>query len=268
MRSPYDFPEIEGELQWESENYTGSHPNHEVAWTVLATSENLKQIHDFVSQTAGNDIDDGKKFQHILIRQGANALESLYLLTKYHQYNAARGRARYLFETYLILRRLNRNQQKAAQKWEDSREEAHTIDFDEELEPLEKQTDALHEFRKEEKKRIKKEYNQTSSYTDLYQLLSDRGSHPTSVRGSLIDGRRAMRSENSLYKIGLVFAFGIVTQYIRTFAETPTRWRIQKWADEVIVQVKFALYPKGLPTLFKDELHFWDPGSYKSPFVE
>lgn len=263
MRSPYDFPEIEGELQWQSENYTRSHPNHVVAWTVLATSENLKEIHDFVGQTAGYDIDDGKKFQHLLIRPGANALESLYWLTKHHQYNAARGRVRYLYETYLILRYLNRDQQEAAQKWEDTRDEARQIDIVEELKPLEKQPDALHEARKTEKKRVKKEYGQESSYADFYRLLSDRGSHPTSMRGSFVDGQRSTESEESLYKLGLMLAFGIVAQYILTFEGTQTRWRIQKRADEILVQIKYALYPDGLLTLFEDELFLWDPVLYK-----
>jgi len=267
VNSPFDFPEIEGQLQWASEEYSHSHPNSLIAWTTLVSSVNLKEIYQLVNQTAGQDVDDGKKFQHNLILQGANALQSLYLLTKNNQYNAARGRARYLYETYLILRRLNRDQQEAAKKWNETREEARFRGSNQKFEPLEKQTDALHELRKDEKDLIKKEFGQTNPYTDFYQILSDRGSHPTSIRGSLIDGHHSSASEASLFKGGLAFAFGISAQYIRTFAGTPTRWRIQKHADDIIVQIKFALYPSGLPTIFRDELYFWNPGQYQSPFI-
>lgn len=267
MKSLFDFPEIEGQLQWESEKYDLSHPNWEVAWALLASTQNLKEIHEFTGRTAGDDTDDGKKFQHILIGQGANALESLHWLTKHHQYTAARGRVRYLFETYLVLRGLNRDQRRAAKKWNDVRNEAHSLYPQDELKPLEEQPDALHGLRKEEKGRLKDEFDETDAYSDFYQLLSDRGSHPASFRGAAADNRHSLQNENSVFGLGLVFAFGLAAQYVRTYVGTPTRWEIQNRADHIFVTVKIALHPLGLPTLFKDELFFWNPTRWRSPFV-
>jgi hypothetical protein len=244
-----------------------SHPNWLAAWTVLSTVENLKEVHEFVAATAGDDTGDGRMFQHILVRQGANALESLYWLTKHHQYNSARGRCRYLYETYLVLKGLNRDQERAAEKWDETREEARERGTDKVLKPLEKQTQALHDFRKEERKRVEREFGETDVYKDFWRLLSDRGSHPTSIRGSMIDERSSVESEDSLFRTGLVLVFGIAAQYIRTFAGTPTRWRVQKRVDPIIVEIKLAMQPYGLPTFLEEEVFFWDPTLRRSPFV-
>jgi len=268
MRSRFEFPEIEGKAKWNSEKYSFLHPNRRSAWTVLTTAENIKDIYKFVDQNAGDAADDSRKFQHTLIQQGANALESLYWLTKYHQYNAARGRARYLYETYLILRGLNRDRKRAAQKWEETRQEARDVSSQSDIKPLERQTQALHDLRKEERKRIEREFGDTDAYKEFWRLLSDRGSHPTSIRGSLVDGRHSVESEDSLYRTGLVLAFGLATQYICSFSGTEMRWPIQKRADHVIVETKLILQPQGLPTFLKDELYFWDPIRWRSPFID
>jgi len=268
MHSHLDFPSVEGKLNWKSEKYELTHANWEIAWTLLTTAENLRELHEFIAENAGQDIDDGKMFQHVLVRKGANAVESLYWLVKNHQYDAARGRARYLYETYLVLRALNRDQNRAAQKWDETKKEARQISQSPELKPLEKQTDALHTLRKDERKIIENDVAETDAYSDLWQLLSDRGSHPTSLRGSSVNSRHATSSEDSLLRMGLMFAFGIAAQYVRTFAGTQTRKQLHKRADHIFVEIKLALRPEGMPTMFEAELVFWDPNIRKSPFVE
>ncbi|MHB9287346.1 hypothetical protein ACKVMT_09950 [Halobacteriales archaeon Cl-PHB] len=267
MTSFLDYPELEGRSDWESERYTFNHHNWKLAWTARSAAKRLSETYGFVSRTAGNDIDNGKMFQHVLVSQSANALESLFLLVKNHQYNGARGRGRYLFETYLILRRLNRNQEKAAEKWEEVRQEVREIPSEDPLRPLNVQPDTLHSFRREEQEKIYDELDQEAAYRDFWALLSNRGSHPTSMIGSQVDGRYSPKNEVSLLTIGCIFSFGIATQYVRTFAGTPTRWRIQRLIDPLIVEVKNAISPRGLPKLFHEEKFFWEPGLWRSPFV-
>lgn len=267
MKSYLDFPEVMGEANWSSERYSPSHPNQDLAWTLLTVADNLEELYNFNNRTGGEDTDDGRLFQHLLIQPVVNALKSVHYLLKFHQYNAARGRSRYLYEAYLVIRGLNRNQEQAAEKFAQTREEARETNEDLITKPLQDQPDALHSFRKDEKERVSDEFEETEAYTDFYRVLSDRGSHPTSLRGASIDGRWSTSTEESIYKISLMMAFGITAQYVRTYSGTPTRWRLQKEADWIFVEIKRALSRDGLPTLFEDELHFWDPGRWKSPFV-
>lgn len=267
MKSHFDFPSSEGRLEWEAEEYDLSHENWHTAWTLLATFENIRELYDFVSETGGKDADDGRLFQHLMVKKGANALEALYWLVKHHQYDAARSRARYLYETYLVLRGLNRDQNQAAKKWEKTRQEAKRDIEESDLKPLEEQPDALHGLRKSERKRVERTRSDSDAYGDLWQLLSDRGSHPTSIKGASVNSRHSVASEDSLLQMGLAFAFGITAQYVRTFGETPTRKNLQKRADHIFVEIKLALLPMQLPTLFQEELYFWNPALTTSPFV-
>lgn len=263
----YDFPEIQGVLNWKSTDYRYGHTNRQKAWTLLSVVSNLREIHNKVFSTAGDYTDDGKLFQQILVLQGVNALESIYWLTKHHQYNAARGRLRYLFETYGMLRELNKDQDDAANKWAKVLVEAWIVDSGK-LGPLEKQTDILHDFRTSAKESIKDEIDINSEYIDFWRMLSDRGSYPASMRGALADARQSTISEESLLTLALVFAFGIIGQWVRTFAGTNYRKILHATVDQLFVEIKFAIKPRGLPTLFEQELYFWTPARAGSPFVD
>lgn len=258
MNYRFDFPEITGRLQFESQDYSISHPNRRRAWTLVSSMENLRDAFDFVDNNRGMDTDDGKKFQHWLLYEGANTLESIFWLVKYHQYTAARGRCRYLYEVYLSMRGLNRDQVAAAEGWRKTREEAEDVEEEAELRPLEVQSDFLHSIRKEER-REPEERRDGDAYEDFWMLMSDSGSHPTSMRGSFIDGRWSAEKETSMLNAALVFAFGIGAQYIQTFVDTETRWLLQNQLDPMFVEIRLVLPIGTLPTLFRPDLYFFDP---------
>jgi hypothetical protein len=268
MKSYLDFPAVEGELEWESEDYDLFHQNRTEAWTVITTSHNLMELYDFTHDTAKHDFHDGRMFQHLMVKKSANAMQSLYWLVKHHQYDAARSQARFLFETYLIMRALNRDQMEAAEKWASIREEAREDVQDPDLKPLQEQPDVLHGLARSERDRVEDKHQDTTAYSDLWELLSNRGSHPASIKGASVNSRYSPDSEDSIFRIALAFAFGITAQYVRTFGQTPTRRRLQNLSDHVFVEIKLALYPSGLPTVFGPEMYFWDPLRFASPFTK
>lgn len=258
MKSRFDFPELEGRMKWESEKYTRSHPNSQLAWTTVSTVENLRLLYRFVNATAGGDFDDERKFQHFLVQQGTNALESLYWLIKNHQYFAARGRARFLYEVYCALLGLNHNRSRAATKWDETRIAVKQAHREGSREPFEADADPLHWFRREGED-IVDGRTRTESPSLFYNLLSNRGSHPASLTGSSVDGSQSTASGKDIFRMGLVLSFGIVSQYLKAFTGTPTRLRLRRRADEMIVEIKLAIQPSGLPTFFREDLHLWSP---------
>lgn len=82
------------------------------------------------------------------------------------------------------------------------------------------------------------------------------------------DGVQAYESEESVLGIGLICCFGIASQYVKTYIGTPTGEKLRRMLDHIFVETRLALEMVGLPVIFREEAHFWDPTIAKSPFID
>lgn len=268
MKSVMDYPELRGYLEFEREIYDSSHPNSREARTLLVTSHNLLEAENQFMNTLGDYTDDARKFQHIFVRRGANALRAIYLLLQYHSYDAADGRIRYLFETYLLLKGLNEDRSHAAKVWEENKQDVHkTGNATENPLYTYRGTDALNNIIDNQKKtylwagRNEKPDEDTIGdiHLKVWRQISNRGSHPHTIKSAHLDGNWASTKEYSTLMLALSLAFGITAQYVRTYKDTPVEIYALKTLDPLFVEIKLAMLSRGLslPIFLDNEAVFW-----------
>jgi hypothetical protein len=268
MKSIFDYSDLEGDLEVNKEVYSWTHPNGKEAQMLLTTSHNLLEAEDLFMELLGEHTDDARKFQHIFVRRGANALRTVYILLKNHSYDAVDGRIRYLFEVYLLLKGLNEDRENAARIWRDNKEDIHRTGTPNEN-PFYtyEETDELSDIIDTQKKSFlwagrDRDSDQDSIgdlHLKLWRQISNRGSHPHTIQSAYLDGKWHSRKEFSLLMLALSLAFGITAQYIRTYEGTPAKYGVLEVLDYILVEIKliFRLNDVTLPIFLDNETEFW-----------
>lgn len=268
MKSVFDSTELEGELEVEKEVYNWTHQNGKEAQILLTTSYNLLEAEELFLNQLGNHTDDARKFQHIFVRRGANALRAIYILLKYHSYDAADSRIRYLFEVYLLLKGLNEDREKSAKIWNENKKDVHKTGTPDEN-PLYtyKETNELSNIIDTQKKSFLWAGRDNNSDQDsmgdihlkLWRQISNRGSHPHTIQSARLDGEWHSRKEFSVLMLALSLAFGITAQYVRTYDDTSIKYDVLEVLDYIFVEIKLVFRSNGvtLPIFLDNESEFW-----------
>ncbi|OIB57436.1 hypothetical protein BBD46_11555 [Natrialba sp. SSL1] len=253
-----DFESLEGVLINDGEDYNHRHPNYNLASTYLINIQNFQDIHEGVMQRFSGEIENEHKSQLMMELRGINSLKSLYWLVKHHRYTAAYGRVRFLLETYLILRGLNRDKNRTRKKYEKAVEEIKNDEDGSNPFNTIYLTKYLSGIRRNEKGELG---DIDESYSDMYDHLSNIGSHPQSITSMLNDGSWSHSQEGDLFRFGLIFVFGLSAQYVQIFSNSSIYMDIFRAIDPIFVSVGLAL-DSGLPTFMKDDLKYLYPSEY------
>ncbi|OYR47846.1 hypothetical protein DJ75_04000 [Halorubrum sp. Eb13] len=159
---------------------------------------------------------------------------------------------RFLFETYLVIRGLNKDQDKAAQILKRQKEEIQNLDSD--MGQVERgiyeyeSVDELHDILAGEKSKLKK---MDPKYGKIYNYLSNRSSHPVRIEGAMLDGDRSAVEETQLLKWGIILAFGLAQQFLMTYYETSAKDLIISKTEPIIKHIEKTI-PEGVPTFLTD----------------
>lgn len=250
MWSKYDFEELESLHEEIAENYSSSgHPNGDLARAFLPTVQNIHDTHTALKQTQGHVVDDSHKLQLFYLRRGIRALFSLYFATKHHCYSTAYSRARLLLELYIIVREMNRNKEKTEKKFRHSRTEVIENEYDHfDSLPF---ADYVDGKRRQLNGELIEEYE---SLDQLYGRLSDYGAHPNSIKTPQWEMERVDVMEENSFVFGLMLAFGLGAQYIRTFENSEIERGVREEMDGMFVTVLIEI--GSLPKFFDEDLEF------------
>jgi hypothetical protein len=252
MHSEERFHEIEQKLLEDSEEYNSSHPNGHLGRTLLTTAEVLARVQQRVHRSIYDEIDERHQYQDIFFSKGVNALIALYRLVKHNHYDAAYREVRYLFESYLIIKGLNRDPDEAARILKRQKEEIQNFKTDmgqvkralHEYESV----DELHDILSEEKSKLKE---MDPTYGKIYNFLSNRSTHPVRIEGASLDGDRSHVEETQLLKWGILLGFGLAQQFLVTYYETSARNQIIEDTEPTIEHIE-NLIEEGVPTFLTD----------------
>lgn len=252
MNSKRQFHKIEQELLAQSQTYDNSHPNGELGQTLLTTSGVLARVQNQVHESIYNEIDERHQYQDIFFSKGTNSLYALYWLLKHSLYDAAYREVRFLFESYLVIKGLNRDQSKAAQTLKRQKEEIQNLGPD--MGQVERviyeydSVDELHDILADEKSKLKE---MDPVYGDIYNFLSNRSTHPVRIEGASLDGERSAVEETQLLKWGIILAFGLAQQFLVTYYETSAKDLIMQETKPTIDHIETVI-PEGVPTFLTD----------------
>jgi len=234
-----------------AENFNDDHPNGRLAKTLFVSAHNL---HDFNAHTfseMGNFVDDQNMLQVVYLQRGPPALFSLYWMIEHHHYSTAYSRVRFLLELYLVVRKLNRDKDWSATKYQQKRKELHKVGPEEDNPVTEffggVRGNVLGEFKQRD------DLNKT-----IHSMLSNFGSHPNSFRAAHYDGkRRAPDMERDALALGCEFSYGLASQYIRTFEHTDAGKSVHRYFLDLIEDI----YATNIPILsaFDEDLEYLIP---------
>lgn len=252
MHSEERYNEIEDQLLEHTETYDSSHPNGELGQTLLTTTEVLARVQQMVHKKCDDEVDERHQYQDIFFAKGVNSIFALFRLVKHHHYDAAYREVRFLFETYLIIRGLNRDKDKAARILERQKDEIQNLDPD--LDHVQRviyeyeSVNELHDILANEKSKLKK---MDPTYGEIYNFLSNRSSHPVRIEGALLDGDRSEMEETELLKWGIILAFGLAQQFLVTYYETSAKDLISRETEPTIEHIEKTI-PEGVPTFLTE----------------
>jgi len=245
MWDVHDFEEVEEMYLDDAEEYVISHPNQQAARTLLVTTHNLFEKQNEILEMSRGAVGREHQLQLIYLRRGIYALRALYWLCKHHCYSACYGQVRFLFELYLVVRDWNRNKEKTKQKWTEFRDGMKEEDYG----PYE--TLPLTEYFSGKRRQLKGELAEEE---EMYDRLSNQGSHPHSIKSLALDGEWDQVQERDVLQLGLIFVYALAAQYIRTFEDSSVEDQVRAGMDGIIVQVLLA--HGHLPTFLEEDLDF------------
>lgn len=249
MWDVHDFEEVEEMYLDDAEEYGVSHPNQKEARTLLVTTHNLFEKQNEVLETSRDAVGREHQMQLIYLRRGIYALRAIFWLCKHHCYSACYGQIRFLLELYLVVREWNRNKEDTKQKWTEFREDMKEEDYG----PYE--TLPLTEYFSGKRQQLKGELaEEDETYREMYDRISNQGSHPHSIKSSALDGEWDQVQELDVLQFGLIFVYALAAQYIRTFEDSSVEDEIRAEMDGIIVQVLLA--HGYLPTFLEEDLDF------------
>lgn len=249
MWNIHDFKKVEKMYLEDSEKWDTSHPNRKEARTLLVSIHNLFEQQNEILDDHWDVVGYGHQLQLIYLRRGIYALRSVYWLCKHHCYSACYAQIRFLWELYLVVRDWNRNKEKTKQKWLEFRDDMKEKEYG----PYE--TLPLTEYFSGKRRQVKGDMAKDEEmYGDIYDRLSNQGSHPNSIKSSALDGEWDEDQELDVLQFGLIFVYALAVQYIRTFAGSSIESDVHGAMDNIIVQVLLA---RGhLPTFLEEDLNF------------
>lgn len=250
MWSQYDFEAIEALHEEAAEDYSNpKHPNGKHARVLLTATQNIHDTDTILQYVHGDVIGDEHKIQLFYLRRGVRALFSVYHAAKYHHYSTAYSRIRVLLELYLVVREMNRKQEKTKQKYQDARSEILGNEYDPfDPLPFANYVDGL---RRHLLGTLTKEYE---SLDALVGRLSDFGAHPTSIKTPQRELEHVDILEKNVLGFALIFTFGLAAQYARTFKNTAIERSMREDMDAVFVAVLWQV--GSLPEFFAEDLEF------------
>ena len=257
MYSQQDFDRLEELFLSESADYSSSHPRGELARTLLISTANLRYIRDFNHRVNGHWIGNRHTFQDTYFMKGTNALLAVYRLVKHGFYDSAYRDMRYLYETVLAMRGLNREKGHAATLAESLIDEIvflRDVTGSDEFSQWEfEYIDEVHDIIRAERTRLKNRPNAMGEELEkwLYGFLSNRNMHPVRIDGALNDESGSAYEEDQLLRFSLSFAFGLGNEYWKTYNDSPASLQLYRMVHQVTQEIRPYL-PAGLPTFLFD----------------
>ncbi|EMA50381.1 hypothetical protein C451_17820 [Halococcus thailandensis JCM 13552] len=249
MKYNYDFEDIQEIFEEKSESYSVHHPNQKLARTHLVSTYNLHTFHSDVRNSMGNSTGDRHKTQLLLLNQSISASYALYHLVQNHCYTTAYGRIRYLWELYLILQQLNRRKGRTGAKYQRNREALTDNEY------MSYQTLPLTEYLSDIRETVINNLrHQHELYGEIYDYISNIGSHPHSIKTSRNDDKWNFKLERDLFEFGLVFNFGQAAQFVRTFSDVRESTDIRNEMEHVFVHIERSGLT--LPEFLEDDIEF------------
>jgi hypothetical protein len=106
----------------------------------------------------------------------------------------------------------------------------------------------LHRILRDEKKRLKE---RDPVYGEIYNFLSNRSSHPVRIEGAMLDGKGSVNEEDHLMSWGIVLAFGLSRQFLKTYIETAARGDIVELNQPIVNQFDKVM-DTGVPEFLAD----------------
>jgi len=247
-----DFEDLEALHLQSAEGFTEEHQNHKLAATLLASTQNLHDLQYALLAAGGDVVSESELLQLTYLHRCTNSLFTVYWATKHHQYSSATGRLRFVLEGYLSIRLMNKEKDSLSDRY------SNTLSELKERGPHPHEdgpfVDLLSEFRN----RAKKEFFEQGDMTkNIYNHLSNFGSHPHALQSSWHDGRRSDELESDILEFACVCAYAIAAQYVRTFRSTELSRDIEQTLNDTFVEVVAAV--DALPTFLADDLEFGPP---------
>lgn len=255
------YQELLETKETEARNYELGTPNWFRGRVLHCASEDLKIAIDQVTQIAGEYTTDAERLQYLTTRKAVHHFDACFSLIRNSLYNPVHGQLRFLLETYLLLRALNKNRDRASDIWKElrvqlssmyiSREELPIMDYDLIRGMRFVTIDAFQDLIKEERDSL------TKVEEDLLWMHPSISSiHPYSLEGVEIDNEYNEEIEGNFIDMVNAFAFGVASQFIKTWEGTPVYWDAVELLDPLIVRVRLAT-DGAPPALFDEDLDRW-----------
>lgn len=250
MYSDSKFQEINERLEMRSRDFSGAGPHDRKAQTLLISSVELNNIHKRRENDYPDVLGAEHQYQIILSLRAARAMSAVYSLVKHYQYDSAYRDLRFLYETYCMIRGLNKNKDRARElsldfKQKAQRKDKYSKTDEDNPEPIER----LFKLMREEKKRVEEV---DEGMNEVFGYLSNRSIHPVLLHGVSLDDSYKQKEEETLLTFSLYFGFGLAKEVTRTYEDTPAKQTVCEQCEPIHTELYDVLSGE-LPSFLFEE---------------
>ena len=207
---------LEKELEVRSKSYAST-PNYHKSMMSLVWSARILKLHEafIAAATVALKEDARWKLEGIFFLKAINSAFALHILIRNYQYSSSYDRIRYLYESYMLLRGLNRND-RAMPIFEKMLKEVGAMTSAGMMPGIYRFT-YVHELSKiidEEKKRTQA---LDPAYARFYNSLSNMSAHPHRHDYAFKDGSYSQKADEDLTNLMISLLHGLMLEYFKCF---------------------------------------------------
>lgn len=236
--SRYELSQFE-ELEQQISDRKGLHEDCNGCQSIkrlLVYSEQFGELIDEMDEDFSEFFDNHQNCIQLVSKLSLDALEDIYVSIHHRQYTSGYRGYRYLFETLLLLRGLNREPEKSAEIY---------TEFSDELSALVggpsswprfpyEHIDQLGSIKDSQRDLIKQE---TEELDGFYHRLSEVGNHPLRLDRAYIQGQHHPSFELDVAGLALWTLIGVMSEYILSFDEEDFPQRFAEVVDETAQEI-------------------------------
>jgi hypothetical protein len=242
------FKEIRDDLDKSQDDFENRSEIDELAQILLTYSNDLIAALKHLEDDYLDYINDKNKYQILWLRKGLFNLRSIFVLVRNQLYDLATRDIRFHLENYLIIKRMNKDKEEAERVYKELKTEIEETEADPfGMKVPETSIGNLSDLRKEEKRKLK---DKSDRYGKLYNLLSNKSSHPHMILGALNDGVEKPEEKREILGMAVWFLMGYIFETYRLSESKEPQEFVEGNFREKIEFIK-KQFPEGMPTFIE-----------------
>jgi len=249
------YSDAHDSLLIEKNDFTENHESDELIRRHAVSTDKLIKLKETIEETEeyGGQLESRHKFQHALLNKVTASFRSTYILLCYNSFTSAYQDIRFQYESFATLRGLNDDTENAGRKWDEYKVQAETVNGLLHVDPSTFPYDYVEYLSSRQDSGKDKMANQSQSFKEFYDGLSESAAHPYRLEGMYLDGEYEEDNILDITRLSLSLLYGVICEYEKALEDTLVPTQLEN-EFKTIKQVSIGGFGQEVPAFLDDYL--------------